>query len=40
MPSEVWDEITDPFQNFNDGSFGTISFFIPYTLIDVITHPR
>ena len=40
MPSKVWDEITDPFPNFN----GTIvevwewvSNFIPHIIMEVIT---
>ena len=42
MPSEVWDEITYPFPNFNGCTvevWEQISNFYPYFMVDVITHP-
>ena len=32
MPGKVWDEIIDPFLNFNGST-------VPYLIIDVITYP-
>ena len=42
MPSKVWDEITDPFPNFNGCTIEVwewISNFIPHIMMDVITYP-
>ena len=42
VPSEVWDEITYPFPNFNSATvevWGWISNFIPHFIMGVITYP-
>ena len=42
MASKVWDEIIDPFPNFNGAPVEVwewISIFLPYFIIDVITYP-
>ena len=42
MPSEIWDEITYTFPNFNVVTIELwewISNFIPYLMIDAITYP-
>ena len=40
-PSKVWDEITNPFQNFNGSTFEAwerISNFNPHFIMEVITY--
>ena len=42
MPSKVWDEITNPFLNFNGATVEVkewISKFIVHFIIDVISYP-
>ena len=42
MPSNVWDEITDPFPNFNDETIEVwewVTNFIPQFVMDVIIYP-
>ena len=42
IPSEVWDENTYPFPNFNDAAvegYGWINNFIPDCVMDVIIYP-
>ena len=42
MPSEVWDEITYPFPNFDDATVEVwqwINDFVPHFMMDVITYP-
>ena len=44
MPSEKWDEIIDPFPNFNDVHvavevWGQMNNLIPHFIIDVIGYP-
>ena len=43
MPSKVWDEIINPFQNFNGcivEVWEWISNFIPHFIMDEITYLR
>ena len=42
MPSEVWDEITYPFPNFNGCTVEVwewVSNFVPHFVMDLITYP-
>ena len=42
MPNKVWDELTDPFPNFNSATVEVwewMSNFISHFIIDVITYP-
>ena len=42
MPSNVWDEITYPFPNFNGGTVEVCDwmiYFISHLIMDAITYP-